>query len=560
MADLIWLKGLQFHDSDGDPLSSGTINIYDAGTTSERTVYQDDGEGTAWTQPITLDSAGKLTASVYVPSGDWKFILKNSAASTITTEDNIPGAAAAVESFSSPQEPVLTKAASYTVETTDIGKLIVADPTSASVTLSLPAAGLVSSGRGISVLHNGTANSVIIDPDGSETVNGAATLTLTGKPSFAQIISDGSSAWYAKNPLGGGQLTGALDWATAVDLASASSIDIGAQASNLIRITGTTAITALGTAPAGEYRWLRFAGALVFTYNGTSLILPQGRSVLTAAGDVALMVSEGSGNWRCYTYTKTATDTARFPAGHLFGLTLSNNATDATNDIDIAAGSTIDGTSVENMVLGSALTKRLDATWAVGTGNGGLDTGSIANATYHIWLIKRSDTGVVDALFSTSASSPTMPTNYDYKRRIGSIIRSGGAIVAFVQRGDTFIRDVVSVQNNTSPGTSAVTITLVVPTGIVVDALITVSLESGANNALTHVLVTSLDQTDTTPSSSAYDLRLRDDNASTTSGGSGSDMIRKTNTSGQVRFRQDTATTDVYIATRGWMDTRGRLA
>src|SRR5690606_22933061 len=47
--------------------------------------------------------------------------------------------------------------------------------------------------------------------------------------------------------------------------------------------------------------------------------------------------------------------------GHIYGLTLSNNTTDATNDIDIAAGEAAsDGSDPVLMVLASALTKRLD--------------------------------------------------------------------------------------------------------------------------------------------------------------------------------------------------------
>jgi len=73
--------------------------------------------------------------------------------------------------------------------------------------------------------------------------------------------------------------------------------------------------------------------------------------------------------------------------------------------------------------LTAAITKRLDASWTVGTGNGGLDTGTkTAGVLYHVWLIKRSDTGVVDALFSTSATAPTMPSGYDKKRWLGWII------------------------------------------------------------------------------------------------------------------------------------------
>ena len=46
----------------------------------------------------------------------------------------------------------------------------------------------------------------------------------------------------------------------------------------------------------------------------------------------------------------------------------------------------------------------------------------MANDTwYHVWLIKRADTGVVDALFSLSATAPTMPANYTRQppRRFG---------------------------------------------------------------------------------------------------------------------------------------------
>lgn len=84
-----------------------------------------------------------------------------------------------------------------------------------------------------------------------------------------------------------------------VDVASATTTDIGAVASQNVRITGTTTITGLGTVAAGTFRRVRFAGALTLTYNGTSLILPRAANIVTAAGDIAEFISEGSGNWRC---------------------------------------------------------------------------------------------------------------------------------------------------------------------------------------------------------------------------------------------------------------------
>ena len=115
----------------------------------------------------------------------------------------------------------------------------------------------------------------------------------------------------------------------------------------------------------------------------------------------------------------------------IHGLTYANNGSDATNDIDIAAGGAMDATGAYWMSLASGITKQSDAAWAVGTNAGWLDTGAIGNNDYYIWLIARSDTGVVDSLLSLSSTAPTMPSNYDYKRLIGWIKRSGGTIVAF---------------------------------------------------------------------------------------------------------------------------------
>lgn len=95
----------------------------------------------------------------------------------------------------------------------------------------------------------------------------------------------------------GDTMTGALNFAPWVDLASAATTDIGAQTSNNVRITGTTTITSLGTAASGVTRQLRFAGALTLTHNATSLILPGGANISTVAGDIATAVSLGSGNW-----------------------------------------------------------------------------------------------------------------------------------------------------------------------------------------------------------------------------------------------------------------------
>jgi len=115
------------------------------------------------------------------------------------------------------------------------------------------------------------------------------------------------------------------------------------------------------------------------------------------------------------------------PILYLSGGVLSH-AADTDHDITISAFSARDSTNAANIVLASAITKQIDAAWAVGTGAGGLDTGSVANATiYYVWGILRSDTGVEDALFSTSSTAPTMPANYGYKVLLGAVKTNGSA-------------------------------------------------------------------------------------------------------------------------------------
>lgn len=230
---------------------------------------------------------------------------------------------------------------------------------------------------------------------------------------------------------------------------------------------------------------------------------------------------------------------------YISGLTLSNG-TDATNDIDIAAGVAADSTGAMYLRLAASITKRLDAAWAVGSGNGGLDTGSIANTTYHVWLIMRSDTAVVDVLFSASASSPTMPANYDYKVRIGSILRESGAIVVFTQQGDLFLRTTITSVDTEDVDSSALQAVLV-PTGIRVGALVTVTIIAAEEYAL----VTSPQQVDSTPTVNLFHLVTDDGPAS-------SQFEILTDTSGQIRVHP-TGSVDLTIVTDGWVDYLGRM-
>lgn len=244
---------------------------------------------------------------------------------------------------------------------------------------------------------------------------------------------------------------------------------------------------------------------------------------------------------------------------YLAGLTLSTAGSSAT--FSVAAGVAVDDSNTDFMSLAASISKATTA-WIVGFGNGALDSGSIAiNTWYHVYLIKRPDTGIVDVLISTSASSPTMPTNYTLKRRIGSIkTDSASGWTLFTQVGDEFhwAANVVELGSTAVTATTANTITLAgVPPGVNVDALFHGAINPGASS--NGILFTSLDENDIAVLGGTGSR-----NASLWAATSGSfqagDYRKRTNTSAQIRWRAFAASGDASIYTYGWVDRRGRDA
>ena len=176
---------------------------------------------------------------------------------------------------------VLAISGTTTLALADMSNVVVFTGASAA-TLNLPAIATTPTGSGWTVRNAGTA-AITIDPNGAETINGAATLVL--QAGQAAFIFDGGAAW---------------------ECIIAGGTSVGAATSPNVRITGTTTITGFGTAANGVTRQLRFAAALTLTYNATSLILPGAANITTAAGDTATAVSLGSGNWVVTNYTRWA--------------------------------------------------------------------------------------------------------------------------------------------------------------------------------------------------------------------------------------------------------------
>jgi hypothetical protein len=236
--------------------------------------------------------------------------------------------------------------------------------------------------------------------------------------------------------------------------------------------------------------------------------------------------------------------------GYLSGLTIS--VASGSTSFQVATGVANDVTSGGLMRLLSTTTKTTSA-WAVGSGNGGLDTGTIAVSTwYHVHEIKRPDTGVVDVLFSTSASAPTMPANYTLRRRIGSVKTDGASqFIGYTQTGDDFIWLTSVVDFSGASTTSRVSKVLGVPTGVVVAARFRAGLIIGAGSA--GCIFTSLQENDQAPVIGALG-----DLSGPANGFTNGSFERLTDTSAQIGVRSQNTGYTVTIETYGWKDTRGQ--
>lgn len=95
-------------------------------------------------------------------------------------------------------------------------------------------------------------------------------------------------------PIGGGGIA---------SITAAGTTDVGAVPQAAVKINGTTTITSLGSsAVLGSIHVLTFTNALTITRNATSLIVPGTNNIPTAAGDVAIAMYLGSGNWQIVSY------------------------------------------------------------------------------------------------------------------------------------------------------------------------------------------------------------------------------------------------------------------
>lgn len=213
---------------------------YAAGTTTKTNTYTDATKNTANSNPMTLNADGRLDQDIYIDQS-MKFVLATSAAGdpptgSVWTVDN----ALANEQLWT----TVAKTADYTVAESDRDKLITVDATAGSKTITLLAAATAGDGFQVAIKKiDSSSNTVMIDANSTETIDGSLTLALATQNDVAILISNGTN-WYVVNSAAAQSTT------FSVDNASNSSV------SDLITIQHTTS----GSPAAGIGSGILFNG------------------------------------------------------------------------------------------------------------------------------------------------------------------------------------------------------------------------------------------------------------------------------------------------------------
>lgn len=250
------------------------------------------------------------------------------------------------------------------------------------------------------------------------------------------------------------------------------------------------------------------------------------------------------------------------PPKHISGCQISNNATDAVYDIDIAVGKAKSSDDTYDIAVTAAIGKRLDAVWATagtpGTTTGGRASGvALAAGWYRVFLISKTD-GTVNAGFDTSDTAVNLlvdATGYTKYRHVGWIYYSGSTIVKFYQTGARFEFDTpVADYSAATLASTTESKTLTVPKNTIAD--LSVICRRGYSSGSTFWRFYRTDMTSAAASSSNADF------TSGVSGGgtweySASGMVSVVaDSSSQIKLSCSTTGADssYYINTLGWVD------
>lgn len=141
-------------------------------------------------------------------------------------------------------------------------------------------------------------------------LDSAGRALIWGTGSYREVVTDSLNnvVWdqVTSAPGSGGGGTATINgFGAQTSITSAGTTDLGSITTNNALITGTNTITSFGSSAtlATPLFEVQFTGALTISYNAVSMILPGAQNFVTHAGDTAMMLYLGGGNWQMVDYS-----------------------------------------------------------------------------------------------------------------------------------------------------------------------------------------------------------------------------------------------------------------
>lgn len=170
---------------------------------------------------------------------------------------------------------------------------------------------------------------------------------------------------------------------------TADTTDLGSYPNTVLTVTGAGPVYSFGTSsPAGTIKVLSFSGGTNVVYNATSMVLPGAADLNTTAGDMAIAVALGSGDWQVLFFNSAALTVAQGGTGRTSLTAHAVLLGEGTSPVNFAAPGTTGYPLLSTGAAGDPAFGQLDLTVGVTgilpTPNGG--TG-LASPTIHNLVI-----------------------------------------------------------------------------------------------------------------------------------------------------------------------------
>src|SRR5574337_540338 len=240
MVSLINILASGAIDSDGNPVSGGSVTFYEAGTTTKTIVYQERELENAHPNPATLDSAGRLIA---FSSERLKLVISDSEGTTVSTIDNV-GFGSGIFQSSDIADGAVTASdiasgaftsAKIATASVTTAKLQSSSVTSGKLQSSIPTSKLAAFSPQVS---NSCGTVSTTNTSYAAVANLSCTLTTTGRPVICMIVPDGTNN------------VSSMTAVTSDDLLIGLYVDGNAVQTQIIPVTGRNGGTPGGLSPS----------------------------------------------------------------------------------------------------------------------------------------------------------------------------------------------------------------------------------------------------------------------------------------------------------------------